>query len=481
MEMYKNLILWLIKQPKECEWVEFKKNFHSAEEIGERISALSNGACLHKQPCGFLVFGIEDEQLEITGTTFNPSNQKKGNELIEHWIIQRLSPKIDFKIIPITLDEKPLVLFEIPAARNQPVDFMHEAYIRIGSITRKLREFPDKERKIWNNQSDNLFTKEVALKHLNARQIIELLNTQTYFELMKLPYPARRDRVIEKFIGEKLIIEERGNYAITNLGAILFAKQIINFSSIARKAPRVITYEGKNKLKTKLDAPGEKGYAVAFKELVNFINSQLPANEEITRVIREAVTMYPQEAIRELVANALVHQDFTETGSAPMIEIFEDRIEITNPGLPLIRPLRFIDEYQSRNEDLASLMRRLGICEEKGSGIDRVIALSELYQLPAPDFRELEKHTKVILYAYKKLSAMDREDKIRACYQHCCLRYVSNDHMTNQSLRDRFKIENQNAAIASRIIGDTMEAGLIKPEDPENKSRKYTRYIPVWA
>jgi predicted HTH transcriptional regulator len=191
--------------------------------------------------------------------------------------------------------------------------------------------------------------------------------------------------------------------------------------------------------------------------------------------------MYPQEAIRELVANTLVHQDFEETGSGPMIEIYEDRIEITNPGLPLIKPLRFIDEYQSRNELLASLMRRIGICEEKGSGIDRVIALSELFQLPAPDFREMEKHTKVILYAHKKLSGMDRQDKIRACYQHCCLRYVSNDHMTNQTLRDRFKIEDQNAAIASRIIGDTLDAGLIKLEDPANKSRKYVKYIPAWA
>ncbi len=191
--------------------------------------------------------------------------------------------------------------------------------------------------------------------------------------------------------------------------------------------------------------------------------------------------MYPEDAVRELVANALIHQDFSETGTGPMIEIFEDRIEITNPGLPLITPLRFIDEYQSRNEELASLMRRIGICEEKGSGIDRVIALSELFQLPAPDFRVLEKHTKVILYAYKRLNDMDRQDKIRAAYQHCCLKYVSNDHMTNQSLRGRFKIEDQNSAIASRIIGDTLDAGLIKLEDPENKSRKYTRYVPVWA
>lgn len=480
MQEYRDLIIWLLRQPKECEWVEFKKNYHSAEEIGQRISALANGACLQRQPYGYLVFGIEDNLL-LSGTSFDPSRQKKGNELIEHWIVQRLSPKIDFRIVSAIIDEKFLVIFEIPAARNQPVSFMHEAYVRVGSITRKLREFPDKERKIWNNQPDSAFAKEIALRGLSAAEIVELLDTQLLFELLKVPYPSSREGVIEKLLSEKLIIEQRGSYCATNLGAILFARKISNFPAVARKAPRVVVYEGKNKLKTKRDVPGVKGYAVAFEGIVSFINSQLPANEEITKIVRESVTMYPQEAVRELVANALVHQDFGETGTGPMIEIFDDRIEVTNPGLPLITPLRFIDEYQSRNEDLASLMRRLGFCEEKGSGIDRVIALSEIYQLPAPDFRMLEKHTKVILFAYKKLSEMDRQDKIRACYQHCCLRYVSNDHMTNQSLRERFKIEDQNAAIASRIIGDTLDVKLIKLEDPDNKSRKYTRYVPIWA
>lgn len=481
MQDYRDLINWLIRQPKECEWVEFKHNNYNPEQIGERISALSNGACLQKQPFGYLVFGINDEKLEVAGTSFNPSTQKKGNELIEHWIIQRLAPKIDFRIIPVMMDDKPVIIFEIPSAKYQPVEFIHEAYIRVGSITRKLREFPEKARKIWNSQPDSSFAKEIALNRITATDIVELLDTQTLFELLKVPYPTSRDGVIEKLISEKLVVEDRGTYAVTNLGAVLFAKKLSNFPSVSRKAPRVVVYEGRNKLKTKRDLPGVKGYAIAFSGMVNYINSQLPANEEITKVIRETVTMYPEDAVRELVANALIHQDFSETGTGPMVEIFDDRIEITNPGLPLITPLRFIDEYQSRNEDLASLMRRIGICEEKGSGIDRVIALSELFQLPAPEFRVLEKHTKVIMYAYKKLNDMDRQDKTRACYQHCCLRYVSNDHMTNQSLRERFKIEDQNSAIASRIIGDTLEARLIKLEDADNKSRKYTRYIPIWA
>ena len=480
MDDYRELILFLIRQPKECEWVEFKENFHSPEELGERISALSNGACLHQQPLGYMVFGIADD-LTVSGTSFKPSSHKKGNELIEHWILQRLSPKIDIRIIPASVNGKELIIFEIPAARDQPVHFMHEPYIRIASITRKLREFPDKERKIWNNRPDTVFVKEIAKANLHAQDVVDLMDTQGIFEFLKRPYPSTREEVIGHLEQEALLVRERSHFNITNLGAVLFAKKMSNFESIARKSPRVIVYDGKNKLNTLKDTTGRLGYASAFESLVNYINDQLPANEEISKVIRKEITMYPKEAIREIVANALIHQNFSEFGNGPVIEIYTDRIEVTNPGTPLITPLRFIDGYKSRNEKLASFMRRIGICEEKGSGVDRVITLSELYQLPAPDFRVLENQTQVILYAYKSMGEMDRQDKIRACYQHCTLRYVSNDHMTNQSLRERFKISNQNAAIASRIIGDTQDAGLIKLEDPDNKSRKYTRYIPAWA
>src|SRR6185312_2071045 len=126
----------------------------------------------------------------------------------------------------------------------------------------------------------------------------------------------------------------------------------------------------------------------------------------------------------------------------------------------------------------SDVMRRLGICEKKGSGMDKVVINIELYQLPAYDIQIQERNTKVILYAYQKLSEMDRKDKIRACYQHACLKYITNDKMTNASLRERFKISDENAAMVSRIIKDTYDAGLIKEEDPENKSRKYTKYIP---
>ena len=192
--------------------------------------------------------------------------------------------------------------------------------------------------------------------------------------------------------------------------------------------------------------------------------------------------MFPELAVRELVANALIHQDFSITGTGPMIEIFDDRIEISNPGKPIISTMRFVDHNpQSRNEKLAGFMRRMNICEERGSGIDKVIFQCEYYQLPAPKFIEGENFTRIILYSYKTLRQMNKDDKTRACYMHAALKYVSGENMTTQTLRERFGIEERNYSIASRIIAMTIQEKLIKDLDPESNSKKHAKYGPYWA
>jgi predicted HTH transcriptional regulator len=274
---------------------------------------------------------------------------------------------------------------------------------------------------------------------------------------------------------------QAGGWDITNLGGILFAKNLDAFKGLSRKAMRVIVYDGKGRVKTIREQVGRKGYASGFEGLIDFLDAFLPRNEVIGKALRKDVPMYPEPAIRELVANALIHQDFSVTGSSPMIEIFADRMEITNPGLPLVKTERFLDTPpRSRNEDLAAIMRRVGICEERGSGVDKVVFETEYYQLPAPLFETVEGNTRAVLFAHRSLNDMDRSDKVRACYLHACLRFVERNPMTNSSLRDRFGIHEKNSAIASRIIRDTIEDELIRPYDP-NQGKKYAKYVPFWA
>ncbi len=474
------LLRRLVALPKENEWVEFKHNFHSEDEIGERISAIANSACIDNKAYGYLVFGVDDSTHEIIGTTFRPTQKMVGSNELENWLIQNLTPHIDFRIYEFQCDGENIALFEIPAAENVPVDYKKVPYIRVGSITRRLSDFPNKERKIWNNIKYN-FETSIAMDGCSAADVIKYLDTQSYFDMMELPYPTTQESVIDRLVVAGLVVNKDDCYAITNLGGILFAKNLHDFKSLERKIVRVVQYRGNNKIETILDEEFTKGYAIGFTTLVKFINDLLPRNEVIGDALREDVRMYPQLAIRELVANSIIHQDFSITGTSTLIEIYNDRIEFSNPGEPLIDPIRFIDEYRSRNEKMASLMRRLKICEEKGSGIDKVVFQCELFQLPAPYFVSTSVHTRVILYAYKQLREMDRDDKIRAVYQHACLKWVSNDFMTNQSLRERFKIDTKNYSMASRLIKEALVAQVIKEADCDSKSKKYAKYLPYWA
>ena len=478
---FKRLIDALTARPKETEWLEFKHNFHSKEEIGERISALSNSAYLCNVPFGYIVFGIDDTTHDILGTDLHASTKLVGGEELESWLTHRLNPRIDFEIIDeFDYEDKGHVcIFKIPATVNRPVSFLHEEYVRIGTYTKKLKDYPAKEAKIWKGGQKPI-EGIVLKKGLSSAEVLSLLSAETYFDMMGLPLPQNISGIMERFISEQILKQDEIGYSITELGAILFAKKLSEFDNLKRKIIRVIVYNGKNKINTIREQSFDKGYAICFKEMLAWINSQLPANEEIGQALRKDARMYPELAVREIVANAIIHQDFAEQGF-PMVEIYQDRIEISNPGQPMISVERFIDEYQSRNDSMADLMRRIGICEEKGSGMDKAIFCIELYQLPPLRIQVQENRTTVTLNAYRKFADIEKTERVRACYQHACLKYVSNEKMTNQSLRQRLGIEDKNYPMASRIIKDAIETGLIKEADSENGSKRFMGYIPYWA
>jgi ATP-dependent DNA helicase RecG len=459
----------LVNVRSENEHLEFKsaENRYDFEVLVDYCVALAN------EGGGRMLLGITDKvPRRVVGT--------KAFEVPERTvagIYERLQLKVTFDEVAHPAGR--VLVFHVPSRPvGQPVHYRGRYLMRAGEELVPMT--PDQLKKIMAEGEPDWALKP-AMTECDGETVVQALDTQSYFDLLYLPYPATREAVLGRFASERLIERSGGSWTITNLGAVLFAKKLESFDRLSRKAPRVIVYEGTNKLKTKLDKPGTKGYAVGFQGLVEFINSQVPTNEVIEQALRKEVKMFPEIAVRELVANALIHQDFTEFGTSVMVEIYSDRMEISNPGKPFISPDRFIDEYQSRNERLADLMRRLGICEEKGSGVDKVIQAAEDFQLPAPDFRVGEKRTSVLLYGHQDIEEMDRNNRIRACYQHCCLRYVMNEKMTNQSLRERFKLPESKVATVSQIIAATVDAEKIKVSDPAQTSTRYRSYVPYWA
>jgi predicted HTH transcriptional regulator len=381
-----------------------------------------------------------------------------------------------------SVDNLPVVILEIQAASHAPVQFDGTEFIRVGSYKKKLREFPEKERELWRVFDRLPFEQQAAAENITAEEVLKLLDYPSYFDLLNQPLPEGRNGILKALQADHLLVKaDSGLWTITNLGAILFAKELASFRHLSRKAVRLILYKGNDRFETIRELEGKKGYAIGFEGLMDTLKTLLPSNEEIGKAMRREVPMYPELALRELVANAVIHQDFNLTGSGPMIEVFAHRIEITNPGTPLVATDRFLDSPPwSRNESVASLMRRIGFCEERGSGIDKVVFQTELYQLPAPIFEAFEEHTRTVLFAYREFKDMDKEGKIRACYLHSVLKYLNRQPMNNTTLRDRFGIEPQNSAIVSRIIKQAMEDGVIKPYD-DSAGTKAMRYVPWWT
>lgn len=456
--------------PSEHQQLEFKeaKNQFDNRKLFEYCVAIAN------EGGGKLLLGIADEPpRDVVGT-------KAFNDPVE--MAEKLFEAVGFRvdIEEVSHPAGRVLVFHIPSRpRGTAYHYGGKYLMRSGEQLVPMSE--DQLRKIFaEGQPDWL--EQVATEGISAQQVIELLDTQTFFELLKLPFPVEQRGVLDRLVQERLIDEKDGVFAIRRLTALLLARRLTDFPpEIARKAPRVVVYEGTSKLVTRLDQTGVKGYAVGFQGLVNFVMGQLPQKEVIENALRKQVKLVPEIAIRELVANALIHQDLTIGGSSVMIEVYDDRVEISNPGEPIVPVERFIDGYQSRNERMADLMRRMRICEEKSSGVDKVVHVAEEFQLPAPDFRSAYNRTMAVLFGPKPFEDLDREGRIRACYQHCCLQYVMNETTTNQSLRDRFKLSEEKTATVSQIITATVDAGKIKVADPAQTSTRYRSYLPFWA
>lgn len=483
MEEYKTILNYLLSLNTENEWLEYKENNSDPDLIGQYISALCNSAILEGQDKAYLIYGISDDK-KIVGTKFDFKKAKYKQQELENYIQTLLSPRISFSIHDVYFENDMRVqMIEIDTINvNVPVKYKDVEYIRVNSTKHNLKDFPEKERKLWKCFESKVFETQIIMKNVEKDDIFDLLDYDTYFNLMNMKHNLNKEYILEKLIEEDFVIFQRGSYSITYLGAIVLAKDLNKFKEIKSRAPRVVVYNGNNKMETLTDISGSKGYAVAFEGLIDYINEKVLNKEVIGDAFRNIKYQYPKIAIRETVANALVHQDFMEGNKGPLIEIYSDRIEITNSGKPLIDTKRFIDHTpKSRNEKLANIMRLLRICEEKGSGVDKVITSIEEMNLPAPEFEEYEDSIRVIIYAYKDYSKMTEEERIRGTYQHCCLKYVNKEFMTNTTLRERFKIDKNNSSTVSRLIATAIEKEVIKDFDPDGNTKKFKKYIPYWA
>jgi predicted HTH transcriptional regulator len=464
---------------EETPWAEFKVSVNDPDRIGKVISAISNSARLNDKPHGYILWGVNDATHALTGTAFNPQHRYKGQPY-EFWMAKQITPSIQMIYHETAVGISRVILLEIPAADKVTTKFQGRAYIRIGEATPPLADHPGLEAALVAKLSAFTWESAVAQEFVTGTDVLRLLDYRLYFQKMKKPTPESNGPILEALAQDGIIEPDvGGKWKILNLGALLFANKLSDFDRIKRKAIRIVRYKGSSKSDDASEFVVESGYVHGYDIMIQHLHAILPKSEEIKRAIRADTLMYPEVAIRELVANALIHQDVTMTGTGPMIDVFDGRLEITNPGAPLIEPERFLDSPpRSRNEKMASLLRRVGVCEERGTGVRKVVNAIELFQLPAPEFTKYDAGVRVTLFAPGKFREMDNDARVRACYQHSVLMYLSEKKMTNSTLRDRFGISKHNAAQVSKVIAQALERGLIKQSRPWSPTKGH--YLPFW-
>jgi ATP-dependent DNA helicase RecG len=449
------------------------------KRLSEHLSALAN-----LPGGGFLVFGVDN-----TGTAVGVDEASIETTMNKLANLGReaLEPPLALDHAVESFDGVRLLFVHVPESTVKPVHLrgksLDHAFIRSGGTSRAASRqeigamMLHSRTPRWEElHASLLLTDQETLAQLNAEPILKMLER---------PLPSSPAETMDWLAGEKFVDREPGGGGyVTNLGAIAAARKLADFADLSRKAVRIVVYDGLNKAKTKQEKEGTKGYAISFQGIMTVLMSLLPQSEVIQQALREKKTVYPEIALREIIANALIHQDFSISGAGPLIEIYDDRVEISNPGglLPSKRLDRLIGtQPESRNEQLARAFRRYKICEERGSGLLKAGVEVELYGLPPIRFDAGPNHFKVTLFTPRPFAKMSPRERLDACYQHAVLKHFSGTAMTNTTLRERLKMPEKQRSMVSVLMQEALDHKLIKPADPENRSKKFAEYVPIWA
>ena len=317
------------------------------------------------------------------------------------------------------------------------------------------------------------FEDKIAKANLKFDDVLYYLDHYVYFKLLRLPILGLQNDEIAKFLINDGIIVKQANslFSITNLGAILFARNLKEFG-LERKALRFINYDGISKIRGHHELIDESGYAIAFNRFFSYVLAFVPSKEDYESISRIEIFNIPSNLLKELILNALIHQDFTIDGSGVMIECFSNRIEITNPGAPLIDVNKIADSHHlSRNPKLVNLMDKLGFNNDLTAGWDTVIQTCEKYCLPAPGFKIFDEFTQVTVYPPTEFKDISFDEKLWTCFLHALYCLKQNEFMTKSSLKKRFGLKsNQNYSI-SKLIKSAIDKNLLAIVDPTVTSR----------
>jgi predicted HTH transcriptional regulator len=480
------LIYSLAGFPNETEWIEFKESNSEPTRIARDISALANSAAYLGKEYAYKIWGLDDETHRLVGTGFRYLKAYgKGSQALSIWLRNALSRNANYEFLSCDFNSMHFEVLRIRAASMQPVFYDKDAYIREGSSSCRLEPGSAKEAELWRRLQREGYELRVALEDLTEHDVAEHLDLDVYYHLLRLRRPHEMADMLRPLVEQRLIKQQdNGRYAITNLGALLVGKRLSSFLGLSRRVLRVVRHEGRGNFKILEDRHFDCGYALALPEAQEFIMSSIPSSEVLDGAFRRIEYSYPEAAVRELLSNVVMHQDLSDTTAGPTVGIYENRIEFSNPGIPLVPIERLLNARpRTRNPLLVDIMRQMDLCEEDGTGWDIAVDACESANLPAPQAEcDEDLGTKVTLFCGRAFQRMTKAERMNAVYWHACLLYAQGESMSNQTLRERFGLDGsrKNVVAVSRLIRECVDRELVREED-EDASDKFRRYIPYWG
>lgn len=386
MDKYIDLLETLLSYKDEYEWLDFKENWFSKDEIGEYISAIANGAALCGKEFGYIVWGVNDATKEVVGTTVN-FNKDIDNEPYKHYLARNLTPKISFETVEFKYNEARIVMLIIPQSKSIVTKFKNEAFIRIGSSKEKLSKYPEWEIKL-NNTLVNGYPTIVNVAAPDYAQ-------ELTFEKLFMYYGAKGLTLRHDTFEKTLKLKNKDNkynimaYILSDQNEIPIRVSI--FSGIDKSAPLYSVKEfGNTCILYSMDKILEYGDAINI----------IQADERNRISERIDVPLFDYEAYHEAILNAFIHNKWL-TLNGPQISIFTDRIEIlSHGGLALDQD---VDGFYSGasipvNEILASIFLQLRISERSGRGVPKIVSKY------GKDAIKIEKNRIVVTIPFNKIN-----------------------------------------------------------------------------
>ena len=397
-----SLLESLLRLPREQATVEFKSNWEAPVDIGQYISALANSAALQRHDRAWMVWGVNDVSLAVTGTTFDPFSQKVkegANQSLIMWLQFMTQPRADFSFHEVQVQQHRVVLLEIYPARSAPIAFQHVRYTRVDSHKVQLAQHPDKEARLWamlGNKEDwsGALVPDATFDDLDPSALAAARQRYTEFLLRSEPDANKHNAIRadaanwdDPTLLNKAHITKQGR--ITRAALLLLGKdEASHFLAPADIKISWVLRDAQNSTVTSLPfgIPFLLATDLVYGRIRNVTIDHMPDGT----LFPTPVPQYDPWVLREALHNCVAHQDYLLGGKINLVE-HPDRLVLTNLGQFIPESVEWMLEHQSppehyRNQWLIDGMIRLRMIEQAGSGIRRMFATQRQRLFPLPDY-----------------------------------------------------------------------------------------------